>query len=234
MADFYTTFTSYIREISYSLILAQDNRGGIGLKNDLPWKNLVDNKEDMKWFRDNTRSKIIVMGYNTWVSIGSKPLPGRINVVITGKHAEQVAADVAAHQLVLDAEGKGKAKVMVCASPEIAVETIARERGNSHHGGEVMVMGGATIYEAFMRWTSRIYLTTFEGEFEADTFVHLSLEDWNLVYRDARSCLKPKFEIFECTEYAATRPDSEVIQIEHTHKLARAEVIEFKRKDENV
>lgn len=223
--------SEFIKPLSYSLILATDDRGGIGLDNDLPWKKVgVDNKADMQWFRDNTKGKTIIMGYNTWVSLGRKPLPGRYNIIITENHYDEVGTDLKAWGEEYYKTEKGQNSPIhsaVCKSPKHAVIYLEQSLGYATRGGEVMVIGGAKIYEAFMEWTSRIYLTTFKGEFEADTFVKLNLDQWDLIYRDARKLMDPKFEIWDCTEAATKRPDSEVIQIEHVHKEATGEVLEI-------
>ena len=71
--------------MSVNAILAMDNNMGIGYDNTLPWPH---NKKDMKWFRDCTSGHVVVMGRKTWESFGSKPLPNRINVVVTNKEVE--------------------------------------------------------------------------------------------------------------------------------------------------
>lgn len=61
------------------LIVAVDLQGNIGRNNDL----LFRMKEDMKFFREQTTRNIIVMGYNTWLSLNEKKLPNRENIVLT-------------------------------------------------------------------------------------------------------------------------------------------------------
>lgn len=68
----------------YSIILATDEEFGIGKNNDLPWRN----KDDMRWFRKNTLNKAVVMGRNTWESLGKKPLPNRHNIIVTSREPE--------------------------------------------------------------------------------------------------------------------------------------------------
>ena len=64
-------------------ILAVDQVGGIGLNGTLPWPH---NKEDMKWFQDNTSGHIVLMGRRTWDDPKMpKPLPNRINLVATSR-----------------------------------------------------------------------------------------------------------------------------------------------------
>ena len=65
-----------------NVILASTRDLGIGHKNDLPWPRL---KQDMKMFRRLTTKNSIIMGMNTFQSLGSKPLPNRLNVVLTSK-----------------------------------------------------------------------------------------------------------------------------------------------------
>jgi len=68
---------------SVNAILATDLRGNIGYSGSLPWKH---NLEDMKWFVEKTTNHIVVMGRKTWDDPKMpKPLPNRINVVVTSK-----------------------------------------------------------------------------------------------------------------------------------------------------
>ena len=65
------------------MILAVDEYGGLGNKNDLPWPKI---KLDMQWFMDHTKNNVVVMGSRTWDSLGiHKPLKDRINYVISSK-----------------------------------------------------------------------------------------------------------------------------------------------------
>ena len=68
-------------------IFATDQMGTFGNRGTLPWPV---NKEDMDWFREHTLNQIVVMGRNTWNDPKmKKPLPDRINVVISSKPLEQ-------------------------------------------------------------------------------------------------------------------------------------------------
>jgi dihydrofolate reductase len=61
-------------------IIACDPAGGIGYNNKLPWDRI---EGDLPRFKALTTGKVIVMGRNTWESLPIKPLPNRINVVVT-------------------------------------------------------------------------------------------------------------------------------------------------------
>lgn len=125
-----------------SLIVAMDERGGIGWEGKLPWRLPAD----LKRFRELTMGHYIIVGRKTFESIG-KPLPGRNTIVVTrdkGFHAEGC---------------------QVSHSFEESLK-LARDGGES----EVFVCGGAEIYAQALDLADRIYLTRVHAEVEADTF----------------------------------------------------------------
>lgn len=65
-------------------IFASDANGIIGINNTLPWHYPLD----LQYFKNNTVNQTIIMGYNTFLSLGYKPLPNRKNIVITNKPTE--------------------------------------------------------------------------------------------------------------------------------------------------
>ena len=64
-----------------SAIAAVDENLGIGYKNEL----LCNIKEDLKRFKELTTDNIVIMGSKTWESLPTKPLPNRVNIVVTNK-----------------------------------------------------------------------------------------------------------------------------------------------------
>jgi dihydrofolate reductase len=64
------------------LIIACDPNGGIGYQNKLPWTNI---QGDLPRFKRLTEGHPVVMGRNTWDSLPKKPLPNRINIVVTSR-----------------------------------------------------------------------------------------------------------------------------------------------------
>lgn len=69
------------------LIIACDPNGGIGYENKLPWSKI---EGDLPRFKALTTGKVVFMGRNTWESLSAKPLPNRINIVITSKVIDDV------------------------------------------------------------------------------------------------------------------------------------------------
>ena len=68
------------------LIIACDPEGGIGYQNRLPWTNI---QGDLPRFKRLTEGHPVIMGRNTWDSLPKKPLPNRINIVVTSRPFEQ-------------------------------------------------------------------------------------------------------------------------------------------------
>lgn len=77
------------------MILCIDKNGNIGKDNDL----LFHMKEDMQFFRKSTTGSTVIMGYNTWLSLGKKPLPNRFNVVLTNEEINEVERTMSTNNL---------------------------------------------------------------------------------------------------------------------------------------
>lgn len=130
----------------------------IGANNSIPW-HLPD---ELKSFKAITMGHHIVMGRNTWESIG-RLLPGRETVIVTRQADYKVAGAIIAHTLD---------------------EALAASRGDS----EVFVIGGAQIYAAALPRADRIYLTEIEADFDGDTLMpELALNAWRVVSRAVHS-----------------------------------------------
>lgn len=125
-----------------SLIVAMDERGGIGKGNRLPWRLSTD----LKRFRELTMGHHIVMGRKTFESIG-RALPGRHSIIITRNRALEIEDCFIAHSL------------------EEALQ-IAERRAET----EVFICGGAAIFAQSLERADRLYLTEVHAEVDADTF----------------------------------------------------------------
>ena len=82
------------------MILCIDLNGSIGKDNDLLFKM----KEDMKFFREKTKDNIVIMGYNTWLSLGEKPLPNRTNIVMTDEKIKNIQTSTDLISVIKDYE----------------------------------------------------------------------------------------------------------------------------------
>lgn len=156
-----------------SIITAMDNNRLIGRENTLPWKIPAD----LQFFKKVTMSKPIIMGRKTFESIG-RPLPGRQNIVITRDES-------------YTAEGCD-----IVYSIDDAID-IAGDVD------EVMVIGGANIYQQCLDKCDRLYLSRVLGEFEGDAwFPEINFSDWQLKEKedhnaDEKNECDYSFQIFE-------------------------------------
>lgn len=137
-----------------SLIAALATDRVIGMENAMPWHL----PGDLAWFKRNTLSKPVIMGRKTFESIG-RPLPGRLNIVISSKAGEHEGVTwVTSVDAALAAAGE--------------VE-------------EVMVMGGGRVYEQLLPKADRLYLTHIDAEVEGDThFPDYEPDDWESTFSE--------------------------------------------------
>ena len=158
-----------------SLIAAIAENGVIGKDNELVWR-LPD---DFKYFKQTTSGHPILMGRKTFESLG-KPLPNRLNVVITRNP---------------DYQPEG---VLVVDSLEKALEE-ARKAGIS----EAFVSGGGEIYRQAIATADRLYLTEVKASFEGDTrFPDYDKTEWREISRrhhpiDERHAVAFDFVVWE-------------------------------------
>lgn len=137
-----------------NFIVAVDENWGIGNQGDL----LYSIPEDMKFFRQTTLNKVVIMGRNTLESLpGQRPLPKRTNIVVTRNPNYTV-------------EG-----ALVCHSVEEVLEAV-----KDYAPEDVWVMGGKAIYEAFLPYCQKGYITKIQSKKDADTkLINLdALPEW--------------------------------------------------------
>lgn len=136
-----------------TLIVARAENGAIGRDNMIPWHL----PEDLQSFQRETLGGALIMGRRTWESLPVKPLPKRLNIVVSARPdvAEIVAPTVAA-----------------------AIE-LASNRG--HH--RIYGIGGAGIYEEMLPVAHRLLISEVELVVEgADTFFpRVDLEAWHMI-----------------------------------------------------
>ncbi len=136
-----------------SLIVARSQNGVIGKDGKLPWHF----PEELKFFKQITIGKPIIMGRHTWESIG-RPLPGRRNVVVTRQ--PDYKAD----------------KAEVVHSLEDAVKLFTPN-------DNVFIIGGANLYRQALPIVDTAWITEILQDFEGDTtFDSLDLHDWKRVW----------------------------------------------------
>lgn len=125
---------------NFNIIVACDENNGIGKDCKLPWIN----KEDMKYFMQETLNSIIIMGRNTWESINCKQLKHRRNIVITSKQVN-------------------------CESYNSLNNCLYNLRNENK---AIYIIGGSQLYEEAIKsnYCKNILLTKVKGTYECDKF----------------------------------------------------------------
>jgi len=137
-----------------SLIVAASTNNAIGKNGQLLWHL----PKDLKFFKNTTWGMPVVMGRKTFEAV-SKPLPGRINIVITSN------------------EGFFAKDVVTVKSVDQALK--AADETNCK---EIFIIGGGEIYKQTMDIADKVYMTRVHAELEGDTFFpELNPDQWTLI-----------------------------------------------------
>jgi dihydrofolate reductase len=141
-----------------SFIAAVSENNAIGIHNTLPWHL----PEDLKFFKRTTLGKPVVMGRKTFESLG-KPLPGRLNIVLTGNK-----------------DWKAPEGVMVCGING-AIEYLQREQVD-----EAFIIGGGQVFQTTLPMADRLYITRVHTTIpDADAFFpEIDHTHWKLVWEE--------------------------------------------------
>lgn len=145
--------------VSFFIAIAEN--GVIGKDNAMPWRL----SSDLKRLKAMTMGKPIIMGRKTWESFPKRPLPGRPNLIVT-------------RDTTYDAPG-GEVFTSVDEAV-VRAETLAGELGVD----EVMILGGAQIYQALLARATRIYLTEVHASPDGDTRFTFDRSGWREVTRE--------------------------------------------------
>jgi len=142
----------------YSIIVAIDEKNGIGKENTIPWYL----PEDLKYFREKTIGKgnnVVIMGRNTWESIPTKfrPLKDRHNIIISKSYSTYHDLDDALNYVKL-------------------MENI----------DEIFIIGGEMLYkEAIKRKEcNKLYITRIKGDYNCDKFFP-DFHNYNLIEKSS-------------------------------------------------
>ena len=137
--------------------------GVIGREGDLPWRL----SSDLRRFKAETMGKPIVMGRKTWESFPKRPLPGRLNIVVTRDPSYRAEGAEIVHSL------------------EDAL-TLARARGRCMAGAdEICIIGGGQIYAQALPLADRLHVTHVKASVDGDTrFPPIDPAIWEAVSSD--------------------------------------------------
>ncbi|MEL7189475.1 MAG: dihydrofolate reductase [Pseudomonadota bacterium] len=143
-------------DLTITLVYARAANGAIGVENRLPWRLPAD----LRRFKSLTMGKPMIMGRKTFESLPGI-LPGRRHIVLTRRE-------------IWDSEGAEVAR---------SVNEALALAGQDNETGEVIIVGGAAIYDVFMPVAHKIELTQIHEDYKGDTFMPAPGPDWAEVAR---------------------------------------------------
>lgn len=148
--------------VKISIIVALDDKQGIGAHNRLLWHL----KKDFAHFKKITTGHPVIMGRKTFESIG-RPLPGRTNIIITRDPDFSAPGCLTAISLE---------SAIALANDIESRSRHLPDRGSSvtakAETGKIFIIGGGQIYQEAMakNLVDKLYVTKVQGDFQADTF----------------------------------------------------------------
>ena len=143
-----------MNEMKITLIAACDSMGGIGKNGTLPWHIPAD----LQHFKEYTEGKVCVMGRKTWDSLPIKPLPNRDNIILRRCQAGMKQLSL----IIYDGYGREMA--------DFDAEAIIESISVNVDCKELVIIGGASIYEQFLPHATHMVLTHIDREYDCDTF----------------------------------------------------------------
>lgn len=149
-----------------TILVAHDNANVIGNKGKLSWKIPAD----LKFFKHKTMGNSVVMGRKTWESIPNKPLPGRMNVILSRGHVEIPKFD------------EPNTSACVVNSIQKAIDVCKLERPNK----DIFIIGGAMVYETALAEgiVSHVLVSKVSGTHEGDVYFPILGKDWFCYFRE--------------------------------------------------
>lgn len=139
-----------------SIIVAYSRNRVIGRNNALPWRL----PSDLAHFKRTTMGKPIIMGRKTWESLG-RPLPGRLNIVLTQDASYRAEAATVVHSL------------------EEALKAACQVNDN-----EAFVIGGEAIFRLALPYATRVVATEIDADIQGDTWFPLLPDGWRETQRE--------------------------------------------------
>lgn len=149
-----------------ALIVARASNGVIGVDGKLPWHL----RSDLQRFKALTLGKPCIMGRKTWESLPLKPLPGRLNLILTKDES-------------YTEQGLSKG-ALVCTNLSEAL-SIARETAEDDDIDEIFIIGGTALFAAALARADRLYVTEVEASPEGDAyFPHFDEADFTETFHE--------------------------------------------------
>ena len=160
----------------FSIIVARDLNNGIGYKGNL----LIHLPQDLKYFKDKTTDKTIIMGRKTFERLPNKePLPHRTNIILTRNVADFLGTYDLDDNMIVSND----------------INAIIDKYKDSEE--EVFVIGGENIYKEFLPYCKNIYVTEIYGCFKSDAYFNFPYNpvEYDKILVDTKTDEKTKLSL---------------------------------------
>lgn len=147
------------------LIVAMDEENGISKNGSIPWKN----KTELAHFKKTTLHNGVLMGYNTYLSLGSKALPARSNYVLTSKKFLSLPDCKVINDLK-------------------HVKNIEKDLNAKNE--ELFIIGGKKVYEELLQDCNELVISVIRGKYNCDLKLNLDLSNFNLEKEERHNSFK--------------------------------------------
>lgn len=178
-------------------ILAVDINNGISKDGEIPWRI----SEDFKYFKNITTSidivktNVVIMGKNTWESIGCKPLSKRINIIISTTMKEShdftlldkniETCDMSdLCQLIKFLDDN----LIVCSSIEKAIKYVNKRNDENNNINDIFICGGKQLYDFFLNnpTTDKVYMTKINNNYQTNTIINFTENNFSIISSDVK------------------------------------------------
>ncbi|MEK7534395.1 MAG: dihydrofolate reductase [Patescibacteria group bacterium] len=202
-----------MNDLKISIIVAMDEKRGIGKDNKIPWHI----KEDLVKLKNLTKDRVVILGRITYDSMvwyynkSGNPMPGKLYIVVTHdknykpvrdnsvavnslEDALEIAKEKQGHSFVIASEvplsGAKRSNLKSMGLPR-------RYAPRNDNNKEIFIIGGGQIFQQALPLADKLYLTIVEGDFGCDTFFPSFSEFKKVISEESKESDGHKYKFLE-------------------------------------
>jgi dihydrofolate reductase len=160
---------------TFEAIVAMDENNGIAKQGQIPWKS----KTDMKFFKDKTINNIVVMGFNTLLSLPNGcPLKERLNIVVTRKLKQDFINDhCEKYKNIMFMNEQQLLKFVK--NPDLYLTKDDKQLFNLNTNYKIYLIGGEQIYKSFCQFCSTIWISKIKSKYNCDLIFSYDVSNYD-------------------------------------------------------
>ena len=158
-------------------IVAMDENNGIAKQGKIPWKS----KTDMTFFKDKTINNIVVMGFNTLLSLpNSAPLKDRLNIVVTRNpysDSNKILCEKYQNLMFMNEQQL----LQYVKNPDLYLTKEDKTLFNLKSDYKIYLIGGEQIYKSFCQFCSAIWITKIKSKYNCDLIFSYDVSNYDKI-----------------------------------------------------